>query len=124
MGGFSDSVENDVLDHMLGNAAWTYSPTQRVIALHTGDPGEDGLSNEVSGGSYSRQNADFSSASLGLSSNIDTVTFSDMPASIITHASIWYSTTFLCCGALLSQISLDSGQEIYFNPGDIEVGAD
>lgn len=124
MSGFSDALENDVLDHMLGVSQWSYSAAQRTIGLHTGDPGEDGSANEVTGGSYARQNVTFSAATGGLTSNTGTVTFSGMPACTVTHVSVWDATTFLCGGALTSQKVLESGDEIYFSATNIDVGAD
>lgn len=124
MGGFSDAVENDVLDHMLGVAQWSYSATQRTMSLHTGDPGEDGSANEVTGGSYSRQDVTFSVAANGISSNTNKVEFTLLPACTVTHAGVWDGASLVCAGALNSSVDVSAGSKIYFNPGDVDVNAD
>ena len=49
---FSDYLENEILDHVLGNSAWS-APASVYVALGTGTVG-DGTFNEVTGGGYSR----------------------------------------------------------------------
>lgn len=124
MSGFSDAVENNVLDHMLGVAQWTYSATQRTMSLHTGDPGEDGSNNEVSGGSYSRKDITFGSSVNGISYNTNKVEFPLLPACTITHAAIWDGSNCVAIGSLNSSVQVTSGSKVYFNPGDVDVNAD
>lgn len=53
MSALSDYLENKLLDHLLRNTAYS-KPATLYFALFTADPGESGVSGEVSGGSYAR----------------------------------------------------------------------
>jgi hypothetical protein len=52
-GGKSSYLANKVLDHILGNTAYT-TPTTLYVALFTAMPTSTGGGTEVSGGSYAR----------------------------------------------------------------------
>lgn len=80
MGNFVAAAKNSMLDAL----------TVDRLSLHSGDPGVDGLSNELSGGSpaYARKSCVFNAASGGerlLSAN---VTF-DVPASTVSYVGFW-----------------------------------
>lgn len=53
MSALSDYLENELLDHILRNSAYT-RPATVYFALFTGDPGESGNTGEVATGSYAR----------------------------------------------------------------------
>jgi hypothetical protein len=53
MSALSDYLENELLDHLLRNSAYS-RPATIYLALFTADPGESGNTGEVSGGSYAR----------------------------------------------------------------------
>jgi len=77
----SDYAENKLLDAVFnftttGGGLPTANP---YIALHTAAPGETGA-NEATGGSYARQQADFSAAASGTLSNTGNIDFPSMPA--------------------------------------------
>lgn len=57
MAGFSDYLEDKVLDHVFGGVAYT-QPTKHV-ALYTVAPTDTGGGTEVSGGAYARQTGAF-----------------------------------------------------------------
>jgi len=57
MAGFSDYLEDKVLDHVFGGVAYT-APTKHV-ALYTVAPTDTGGGTEVTGGSYARQTSTF-----------------------------------------------------------------
>jgi hypothetical protein len=52
-GSKSDYLENELLDHVLGNAAYS-APSTTYIALFTTAPTDAGGGTEVSGGAYAR----------------------------------------------------------------------
>ena len=52
-GSFSDFIENELLDHLLGAATYT-APATVHLALFTVAPTDAGGGTEVSGGSYAR----------------------------------------------------------------------
>lgn len=75
MGGKSNYLELKVLDHVMGQSAYT-QPTP-YLALFTTAPDDSGGGVEVSGGSYARQDVstDYSAASNGATSNTGDVAF-------------------------------------------------
>ena len=58
MSGFSDYLEDKVLDHVFGGNAFT-APTTLYVALYTVAPSDTGGGTEVSGGAYARQTGAF-----------------------------------------------------------------
>ena len=58
MAGFSDYLEDKVLDHVFGGNAYT-APSTLYVALYTVAPTDTGGGTEVSGGAYARQTATF-----------------------------------------------------------------
>lgn len=67
---FSDYVENEALDHILGTGAWTM-PAAVSVALFTVNPNfETGAGGtEATGGSYARKAVAFGAASAGAAGN-------------------------------------------------------
>ena len=58
MAGFSDSLEDKLLDHVFGGVAYT-APTTHYVALYTVAPTDTGGGTEVTGGAYARQTGAF-----------------------------------------------------------------
>ena len=79
MGGFSDYLELEVLDHLLG--AQTYSPPATYyVALFTVAPSDSGGGTEVAGNNYSRvsvanNTTNWNTAASGSTSNKVAITF-------------------------------------------------
>ncbi|AUS33915.1 hypothetical protein C1M55_24335 [Rhodococcus qingshengii] len=63
------------------------------FALHTGNPGPAGTSNEASGAGYQRQDATFAPAAGGITST-GQMTFL-VPANTFTHMTRWNGTTYI-----------------------------
>ena len=61
MAGFSDYLEDKVLDHVFGGTAYT-APTTLYVALYTVAPTDTGGGTEVSGGACARETATFNVA--------------------------------------------------------------
>lgn len=79
MAGKSDFLENEILDHLLGNAAYA-APATVYVGLYTAAPTDAGGGTEVSGGSYARaavtNNAtNWPAASGGAKANGTAITF-------------------------------------------------
>lgn len=102
MAGFTDYMENKLLDHVFRNTA--YTPHAEVyVGLFTAAPtdaytGASPTGTEVSGGSYARTQATFGAASGGAISNSGAVTFPTSSAawnsgSNITHFGIFEDPT-------------------------------
>ena len=88
MAAISNYLENELLDHVLKNAAYT-SPTTVYLALYTSNPTDADSGTECSGGSYARQSITFGSvASGGTISNTADITYTSMPATTVTHVGI------------------------------------
>ena len=112
----SNYAENAILDATFRNVSFAGGATI-TLSLHTGDPGETGTANEVSGGSYSRQTITFSTAASGGSiSAAAAVEFAGMPAvtgaSYVTHVGLWASSNHLWSGALTSQRQVQAGDTL------------
>lgn len=84
----SNNGENQVLDEIFNAGGGTFPSANVYVSLHTGDPGETGA-NEATGGSYARQQADFSAAASGTLSNSANIDFTLMPAATIVAWGIW-----------------------------------
>lgn len=79
----SDNGEVQVLDEIFNAGAGTFPSANVYIALFTADPGETGASNEVTGGSYARQQTDFAAAASGTTSNSGNIDFTSMPTTTV-----------------------------------------
>lgn len=92
--GMSTYLAGKVIDHILRNQA--YTPVATVyVSLHTGDPGLVG-SNEVTGGTYTRQAAGFTAAASSHTDNASLLSFTLMPAVAapgVTYAGVWDAAT-------------------------------
>ena len=76
MSAASNYLENEVLDHVLGQQARDFtSPANLYISLYTSDPGEDDSGTGVSGTNYARTAVSFNAASGGSATNDGDVTF-------------------------------------------------
>jgi len=89
MPGLTDFGENTVLDDMFNAGSGFAIAGNPFVALHTADPGDTGASNEVAGGSYARQQADFTAASSGALENVANIDFTSMPSTTVVAWSIW-----------------------------------
>jgi len=132
MSAFSNYLEDELLDHLLRNAAWS-KPATVYIALFTADPGESGNTGEVSGGSYARatvtnDNTSFpqcSATGTPTKSNAVTISFPTATAAwgTITHWAIYDAsrgaTNMLVHGALATTRTVVTGDAPRFAAGAI-----
>jgi len=133
MGSFSNFLENELLDHVFGNAAYT-APATLYVALFTATPSDAGGGTEVSGGSYARvavtNNAtNFPAASAGVKSNGTAITFPMATASWGTVAAfgIFDAVTagnLLAWGALSASRAVANLDIVYFPAGDLDITLD
>jgi hypothetical protein len=87
--------------NFLFNGQTATRPTAWYVALHTGEPGETGASNEVSAGGYARTAVVFGAASSGAVSNSGDVEYTaSADWGVITHVSIWDAETAGNCLAV------------------------
>lgn len=124
---FSNYLENKVLGHVFGGAAYT-APTTLYVGLFTSDPGEAGAGTEVSGGSYARQTITFTVTGSQASSNA-AVEFPTATASwgTITYAAVYDAVSggnLLASGALTTSKTIDSGDVFRIPSGDFDIDLD
>lgn len=121
--------ENELLDHLLGTAAFTM-PTQVYAALLTAATDQEVPTlTEVSGGGYARQAVDFSAASGGATSNSNLVSWTASGANFgtVTHVALYDASTSgnaLMVGALTASKTVNDGDSFQFAIGDLDVSLD
>ena len=132
MSAASDYLENELLDHVLGNGAYT-APTNVYLSLHTGSPlDDDSGANEVStsGTAYARVAVTFGTidTQAGSVSNSANVTFTAATASFgtVTHIGITDNATagagnLLFHGALDASKAIDTGDTFQITTGNLTV---
>jgi len=125
MSAASNYLENALLDHFLGTAAYTM-PNPVYCSLHTANPDEDASGTEVSGNGYSRQQMDFDAASGGSAANsADTdFTASGGDWGTITHWAIWDASTvgnMLVYGAFTNSRIIADTETLRIDAGDLIV---
>ena len=126
---FSDYAENKILNHITGKdaAAWAQI-SNAYLSLHTGDPGDDGTSNEVSGGNYSRKQTSPSdwntaSGSGGSVTNAADITFATPSADwgTVSYFALWDAAAGNCLmiGTISPAQTIESGNTVVFKAGDL-----
>ena len=130
MAGFTNFSEDLVLDWLLTNGSAT-RPTAWYVALYTVAPGEAGGGTEVSGGSYARTAVTFtvSGTAPTTASNSAAVEFPTATGSwgTIVAAGIYDADTsgnLLAFANLTTSKTVDSGDVLRFNTGEIDVTLD
>lgn len=116
MSDLTDYGENQAAAALLGTGTF-------YLALHTGDPGETGASNEVAATGYARQGSAFTASGSAATSdsacNFPTQTSgADVT---VTHASIWDAVTggnCICKGPLTAPRTYPNGGTFSVAAGD------
>ena len=128
MAGFTDYLEDKVLDHVFGGTAYT-APSTLYVGLFTAAPSDTGGGTEVSGGSYARKSMPdmtISGTSPTQATNGAAVEFVTATGSwgTITHVGIFDASSsgnLLCWAALSASKVVASGDVIRFDQGDLDV---
>jgi hypothetical protein len=130
MAGFTNYSEDLVLDWLFTTASAT-RPTSWYVALYTVAPGETGGGTEVSGGSYARTAVTFtvSGTAPTTASNSSAVEFPTATGSwgTIVAAGIFDASTsgnLLAFANLTTSKTVDSGDVLRFNTGEIDITLD
>ena len=133
MSGKSDFLELEILDHVLGNAAYT-APGTVHIALFTATPSDSGGGTEVSGGAYARaavtNNAtNFPAAAAGAKSNGTEIAFDQATANwgTVVAFGIFDAATagnLLYWGPITPNKAVNNGDTAKFAIGDLDVTED
>lgn len=130
MGGFSDVLEDELLDHVLKTGDYAV-PTDIYVALWVGDPLDTGVGGaEVAGGSYARVVCNsWDAAAARATENTGAVTFPEATGSwgTVTHFALFDAITggtFLMHGTLTAAKTIGSGDNAEFAAGDLDISVD
>ncbi len=126
--GFSDYLENAVLNATLRGVAYT-SPATVYVALFTSDPTDAATGTEVSGGAYARQAITFGAPSAGTCSNSADVLFPIATAAwgTITHIGIFDAASggnLLYSAALTTSKTIAADDQLKLATGAVTVTLD
>jgi len=128
MAGFSDYLEDKVLNHVFGGTAYT-APGTLYVGLYTAAPSDSGGGTEVSGGSYARK----SMAAMTVSGTSPTEATNGAAVEFITATGSWGTVThvgvfdasssgnLLAWAALTASKTVSSGDVFRFDAGDLDI---
>jgi len=127
MAGFSDYLEDKVLEHVFGGNAYS-APSTLYVALYTSAPSDTGGGTEVSGGGYVRKTSTFnvSGTNPTTASNAGAVEYPTATANYGTVVAVGIFDA-LSSGNLLAYANLteskvvSTGDVFRFNAGDLDV---
>jgi len=128
MAGFSDYLEDKVLDHVFGGTAYT-APSTLYVALYTAAPSDTGGGTEVSGGSYARKSMPdmtVSGTSPTTATNGAAVEFVTATGSwgTVSHVGVFDASSsgnLLGWAALTASKTVSSGDVFRFDAGDLDI---
>ena len=127
MSGFSDYLEDKVLDHVFGGNAFT-APSTLHVALYTVAPSDTGGGTEVSGGAYARQTGAFtvSGTNPTTASNTAAIEYPTATADYGTVVAVGVldassGGNLLAYSTLDSSKVVSSGDVFRFNAGDLDI---
>ena len=128
MSALSDYAENKLLDHVLGTTSFT-APSAVYVGLSTGSFGDDNSGTELTGNNYSRVAVTFDAASSGATDNAGAIEFA---AATGNWGSVGFYGIFdassagnlLIHGALASAKTIQSGDILKIDAGDLDITAD
>ena len=128
MAGFSDYLEDKVLNHVFGGTAYT-APGTLYVGLYTAAPTDAGGGTEVTGGSYARK----SMAAMTVSGTSPTEATNGAAIEFVTATGSWGTVThvgvfdavttgnLLGWAALTASKTVSSGDVFRFDAGDLDI---
>ena len=124
MSGFSNYLENKVLEHVFGGNAFT-APSTLYVALYTSAPSDTGGGTEVSGGAYARQSAAFTVTS-DTASNTSAIEYPTATADYGTVVAVGVfdaltSGNLLAYGNLTASKTVSIGDVFRFNASALDI---
>tara|TARA_B110000495_G_C22457566_1_gene285150 strand:+ start:103 stop:489 length:387 start_codon:yes stop_codon:yes gene_type:complete len=125
MAEMSDYLEVKLLNLTLNGAAFT-AVNDPYVSLHTADPTDAGTGAEVTGGSYARTAASFSTATVGVVATDADVTFPTATATwgVVGWIGLWDAASggnMLYHTALDTSKTIDSGDIFKITTGNLTV---
>ena len=127
MSAMSNYLENEILDHILRNSAYTPATTV-YIGLSTGSFGDDNSGTELSGNGYTRKSIAFDAASGGVSDNTSAVDFDAATGSwgSVSHFGLFDASTsgnLLIHGAFSAAKTVSTGDILRIAAGELDITA-
>ena len=127
MSAMSDYLENEILDHILRNAAYTPASTV-YIGLSTGSFADGNSGTELTGNSYARQSIAFDAASGGTTDNTSAIDFPTATGSwgAVSHWGLFDAATsgnLLIHGAFSAGKAVASGDILRIAAGELDITA-
>lgn len=127
MAGFSDYLEDKVLDHVFGGNAYT-APSTLYVALYTVAPTDTGGGTEVSGGGYVRKTSTFNVTGTNptTASNTAAIEYPTATANYGTVVAVGIfdassSGNLLAYANLTTSKVVSTGDVFRFNTGDLDI---
>ena len=127
MAGFSDYLEDKVLEHVFGGNTYT-APSTLYVALYTSAPSDTGGGTEVSGGGYVRKTATFnvSGTNPTTASNVGAIEYPTATANYgtVTSVGIFDASSggnLLAYANLTASKVVSTGDVFRFNAGDLDI---
>lgn len=127
MAGFSDYLEDKVLEHVFGGNAYS-APSTLYVALYTAAPSDTGGGTEVSGGGYVRKTTTFnvSGTNPTTASNAGAIEYPTATANYGTVVAVGIfdassSGNLLAYANLSASKVVSTGDVFRFNTGDLDV---
>lgn len=127
MSSFTNFLENELLDHVFRNAAYT-QPTTVYLALFTVAPTDAGGGTEVSGNGYARQAVTFGAASGGAIANTSAVQFTASGGNFGDVVAVAYFDALTTGNMLawdgITTATINDGDTLSFPIGDLDITLD
>lgn len=136
MAGFSDNLENKILDHIFGGGDYT-RPATLYVALCTAEPTDSDTGSTITEANYTgyqrkavvNNSTNFPAASSGAKSNGTAITFGQCTggSSIVTHFAICDAATagnVLGYGELTASLAISNGITPEFAVGALTITLD
>ena len=127
MAGFSDYLEDKVLEHVFGGNAYS-APSTLYVALYTSAPSDTGGGTEVSGGGYVRKTSTFNVTGTNptTASNTAAIEYPTATANYGTVVAVGIfdassSGNLLAYANLTASKVVSTGDVFRFNTGDLDV---
>jgi len=127
MAGFSDYLEDKVLDHVFGGTSYT-APGTLYVALYTVAPTDTGGGTEVSGGAYVRKTATFnvSGTSPTTATNAAAIEYPTATANYGTVVAVGIldassGGNLLAYANLTTSKTVSTGDVFRFDAGDLDI---
>jgi len=127
MSAMSDYLENEILDHILRNAAYTPASTV-YIGLSTGSFADGNSGTELSGSGYTRKSIAFDAASGGTTDNTSAIDFPTATGSwgAVSHWGLFdaaSSGNLLIHGAFSASKAVATGDILRIAAGELDITA-